>query len=257
MSTDAKNAVQDLKDTQDDLAADVAIKEYFLSVAEAYDDQLRAAKLRTEIADIEKQQADAAKALADAQAQSEGATSLTGQNPQGRQNRGALLGLVKNYQDYITVLAESGASQDELRKATERARKEFIAQATELGFAESEVMMYAEAFDDVRTAIDRIPRDITIDFNADPALQALNELNAKLDQSIEKAKELQQVSGQQVPARQIQGDGLGPPGETPARLAAANQAETRAAQAAVDSWQNEITRIKHILWTKGYFHLRR
>ena len=187
---EARNAVQELKDTQDDLAADVAIKEYFLSVAEAYDDQLRAAKLRTEIADIEKEQADAAKALADAQSQSEGATGLTGQTEQGRANRGALLGLVQNYQSYIGVLAQSGASQNELRKATERARKEFIAQATDLGFAESEVMMYAEAFDDVRTAIDRVPRDVTIDFNADPALQALNELNAKLDQSINKAKEL-------------------------------------------------------------------
>ena len=67
---EARNAVQELKDTQDDLAADVAIKEYFLSVAEAYDDQLRAAKLRTEIADIEKEQADAAKALADARVNS-------------------------------------------------------------------------------------------------------------------------------------------------------------------------------------------
>lgn len=187
---EARNAVQELKDTQDDLAADVAIKEYFLSVAEAYDDQLRAAKLRTEIADIEKEQADAAKTLAEAEATSAGATGLTGQTEQGRANRGALLGLVQNYQSYIGVLAQSGASQDELRKATERARKEFIAQATDLGFAESEVMMYAAAFDDVRTAIDRVPRDVTIDFNADPALQALNELNARLDQSINKAKEL-------------------------------------------------------------------
>jgi len=195
---DAKNAVQDLKDTQDDLAADVAIKEYFLSVAEAYDDQLRAAKLRTEIADIEKQQADAAKALADAQAQSEGATGLTGQSEQGRQNRGALLGLVKNYQDYITVLAESGASQDELRKATERARKEFIAQATELGFAESEVMMYAEAFDDVRVAIDNVPRNITVEANVNPALQALNELNASLQTQIDKANELNRALNQPV-----------------------------------------------------------
>tara|TARA_B110000483_G_scaffold241136_1_gene323375 strand:- start:1109 stop:6202 length:5094 start_codon:yes stop_codon:yes gene_type:complete len=187
---EARNAVQELKDTQDDLAADVAIKEYFLSVAEAYDDQLRAAKLRTEIADIEKEQADAAKTLAEAEATSAGATGLTGQTEQGRANRGALLGLVQNYQSYIGVLAQSGASQNELRKATERARKEFIAQATELGFAESEVMMYAAAFDDVQTAIDRVPRDVTIDFNADPALQALNELNAKLDQSIAKAAEL-------------------------------------------------------------------
>jgi TP901 family phage tail tape measure protein len=191
----AKQNLEELQATQQDLAADRAIKEYFLSVAEAYDDQLRAAKLRAEIADLDNKSAEAARELAEAQETAAGATALTGQGPGARQNRQALLGLVRNYQDYITTLAESGASQDELRKATERARKEFIAQATDLGFAESEVMMYAAAFDDVRTAIDRVPRDITVDFNADPALQALNELNAKLDQSIEKAKELNRQTG--------------------------------------------------------------
>ena len=191
----ATESLEELQATQQDLAADRAIKEYFLSVAEAYDDQLRAAKLRAEIADLDREQADAARELAEAQETAAGATSLTGQGPGARQNRQALLGLVRNYQDYITVLAESGAGQDELRKATEDARKEFIKQATELGFAESEVLMYAEAFDDVRTAIDRVPRDVTIDFNADPALQALNELNAKLDQSIQKAKELNSQTG--------------------------------------------------------------
>ena len=192
---DAKNALEGLKNEQQDLAADRSIKEYFLSVAEAYNDQLRAAKLRAEIADIDAKAADNARDLAEAQATAQGATDLTGQNQQARANRSALLGLVRDYQDYITVLAESGAGQDELRRATEEARREFIKQARELGFAEDEVMMYAEAFDDVRTAIDRVPRDITVDFNADPALQALNELNAKLDKSIQKAKELNSVSG--------------------------------------------------------------
>jgi len=187
---DATQSLEELLATQQDLAADRAIKEYFLSVAESYDDQLRAAKLRAEIAQLDNESAEAARELAEAQERSAGATALTGEGAGARQNRQALLGLVRNYQDYITVLAESGAGQDELRAATEDARKEFIKQATELGFAEEEVMMYAEAFDDVRTAINRVPRDITIDFNADPALQALNELNAKLDESIEKAKEL-------------------------------------------------------------------
>ena len=192
----ANQSLEELIATQQDLAADRAIKEYFLSVAESYDDQLRAAKLRAEIAQLDNESAEAARELAEAQETAAGATALTGDGPGARQNRQALLGLVRNYQDYITVLAESGAGQDELRAATEDARKEFIKQATELGFAEEEVMMYAAAFDDVRTAIDRVPRDITIDFNADPALQALNELNAKLDQSIAKAKELNSVSGQ-------------------------------------------------------------
>jgi TP901 family phage tail tape measure protein len=200
---DARNALEELQATQQDLAADRAIKDYFLSVAESYDDQLRAAKLRAEIADLDRESADAARELADAQETAAGATALTGEGPGARQNRQALLGLVREYQDYITVLAESGAGQDELRAATEDARKEFIKQATELGFAESEVMMYAEAFDDVRTAIDRIPRDVTIDFNADPALQALNELNAKLDQSINKAKELNRQQGVEGPSFQF------------------------------------------------------
>jgi TP901 family phage tail tape measure protein len=208
----ATESLEELQATQQDLAADRSIKEYFLSVAEAYDDQLRAAKLRAEIAKLDQDQAKAARELAEAEETAAGATSLTGQGPGARQNRQALLGLVRNYQDYITVLAESGAGQDELRAATEEARKEFIKQATELGFAEDEVMMYAEAFDDVRTAINRVPRDITVDFNADPALQALNELNAKLDQSIEKTKELQRVSGQPVGG----GGGGGGGGSTPA-----------------------------------------
>ena len=206
----AKQNLEELQATQQDLAADRAIKEYFLSVAEAYDDQLRAAKLRAEIADLDNKSADAARELAEAQETAAGATALTGDTAGARQNRQALLGLVRNYQDYITVLAESGAGQDELRDATEKARKEFIKQAKELGFAEDEIMMYAAAFDDVRTAINRVPRDITVDFNADPALQALNELNAKLDQSIEKTKELQRVSGQPV------GGGGGGGGSTPA-----------------------------------------
>jgi TP901 family phage tail tape measure protein len=195
---DAKNALQDLADTQADLAADRAIKEYFLSVAEAYDDQLRAAKLRAEISELDKEAAQNARDLADAQAVVGGATSLTGQTEGARANRSELLGLVQNYQDYIGVLAESGASQNELKAATEQARQEFILQARELGFAEQDILMYAEAFDDVRTAIDNIPRDITVDANVNPALQALNELGASLDKQINKANELSRALGQPV-----------------------------------------------------------
>jgi TP901 family phage tail tape measure protein len=201
---DATQSLEELIATQQDLAADRAIKEYFLSVAESYGDQLRAAKLRAEIAELDNESAEAARELAEAQETAAGATALTGDGAGARQNRQALLGLVRNYQDYIAVLAESGAGQDELRRATEEARAEFVQQAIELGFAEQDVLMYAEAFDDVRTAIDRVPRDVTIDFNADPALQALNELNAKLDQSIEKAKELNRQQRIEPPAARQQ-----------------------------------------------------
>jgi len=200
---DAGAQLEELLATQEDLTADRAIKEYFLSVADAYGDTLRAAKLRAEITELDRKQAENAQAISDAQSEANQATSLTGDGPQSRENRGALLDLLRNYQNYITTLAETGATQDELRDATKKARQEFIQQATELGFQESVVLEYAQAFDDVKTAIDNVPRNITVDFNADPALQALNELNAKLNQSIEKAKELQRVSGQAIPQGQL------------------------------------------------------
>ena len=189
----ARQEIEDLKASQEDLSADRSLKEYFLSVAEAYGDTLRAGILREELAALNREQQDNADAIAEAQQIAGG--DLTTQGPGSRQNRAALLGLVGDYQDYITALAESGASQDELRKATEQARQEFIAQAVELGYQEDVVMQYAAAFDDVRTAIDRVPRNITVDANVNPALQASNELNAKLDKSIQKAKKLNSITG--------------------------------------------------------------
>ncbi|WP_347851901.1 phage tail tape measure protein [Planktomarina sp.] len=197
---DARQEIEDLITTQEGLSADRSLKEYFLSVAEAYGDTLRAGILREELAALNKGQEDNAKAIAEAQAIAGG--DLTGQGPGQRQNRAALLGLVGDYQGYITALAESGASQDELRKATERARKEFIAQAIELGYQEDVVMQYAAAFDDVRTAIDRVPRDITVDANVNPALQALNELNASLNKQISAARSLNAELGKPIEVRQ-------------------------------------------------------
>ena len=195
---DAQYAVEELAATQQDLGSDRALKEYFLSVAEAYDDTLRASQLRKEIADLDRQQAQNARELAEAQQIAGG--DLTTQGPGSRQNRTALLGLVQEYQGYITTLAESGASQEELTKATSEAREEFIKQARELGFQEDVVLEYAKAFDDVTTAVNRVPRNITVTANVNPALQALNELNAKLNESIGLASRLNQVQGQPTPA---------------------------------------------------------
>ena len=195
---DARREVEDLIASQQDLGADRALKEYFLSVADAYGDTLRAAQLRQEIADLDREQADNAIELDRARALAGG--DLTGQGEGERQNRAALLGLVGDYQSYIGTLAESGASQDELRKATERARKEFIAQALELGYQEDVVLEYAKAFDDVRTAIDNVPRNITVDANVNPALQALNELNASLQTQIRAANDLNRALNQPVSA---------------------------------------------------------
>jgi TP901 family phage tail tape measure protein len=190
---DARFELEELQASQSDIGADRALKEYFLSIAEAYGDTLRAAQLRKEIAALDREQADNQRSLQQAQAVAGG--DLTGQGAGQRQNRQALLGLVQDYQSYITALAESGATQEELKDATEEARQEFIQQAIELGFQESVVLEYAAAFDDVQTAISKVERNITVEANVNPALQALNELNASLNKNIEAARTLNSLMG--------------------------------------------------------------
>ena len=215
---DARFELEELQASQSDLSADRGIKEYFLSIAEAYNDTLRAAKLREEIAALDREQAENQERLEEAQAIAGG--DLAGQGPGQRQNRQALLGLVQNYQDYIKVLAESGASQDELRAATAQARAEFIQQATELGFQEDIVLQYAQAFDDVTFAINNVPRNITIDFDANPALLALRELNARLDETIEKTNKLNKLGG-------VERDPYVPPKKVPLTAVLAEDLEIR------------------------------
>jgi hypothetical protein len=74
--------------------------------------------------------------------------------------------------------------QDQLALATEQLRQDFITQATQLGYNESELQMYAAAFGDVSVAIGNVPRDITVEANADPALQALNEFVAQANSAL-------------------------------------------------------------------------
>jgi hypothetical protein len=151
------------------LNADKNVKEYFLSVADAYGDELRAGVLRGEIAEINEKIADT---------QADASTELKGNSKAARQNRSTLTGLVENYQDYITALAESGADQATLNAAVNKSRAEFIAQAQALGFSNAQLQPYIASFGDMRTAINNVPRNITVTANTNPALQALNEFVA-------------------------------------------------------------------------------
>lgn len=153
-----------------ELTADKAIQEYFLSVAESYGDTLRAGVIRSNIADLEAEIADA---------QTVTNKTLVGNSEAAINNRKVITDLVKQYQDYIESLAASGASQATLRKAVASSRADFLAQAQALGFALPELNKYAKAFDDMNVAIDKVPRNITVQANVNPALQAFNELVAK------------------------------------------------------------------------------
>lgn len=201
----ARDAIEDLIIKQRELTADRAIKQYFLSIAEAYGDSLRADKIRAELEKIDKDLADNARELA--KRTDEISFSTEGNSDAAIRNRKVLTDLISQYQDYIDSLASSGASQDELRRATERARQEFIQQARDLGFAERDIQSYAAAFDDVRFAIDRVPRNVTIEANVNPAITALREMEAQLERNIRAANDLNRALNQPVAARAPSGGG--------------------------------------------------
>jgi len=160
------------------LTADKAIREYWLSVAENYGDALRAGQLRAEIAEIDADLAKSAENLSDAQA--DGSKTLVGNSKAAIANRSEILGLVGSYQDYVASLAAAGVPQAELQAKSAQLKADFIAQATQLGYNVNELGLYAAAFDDVSTAVARLPRNITVGADVNPAIQALNELQSKV-----------------------------------------------------------------------------
>lgn len=152
------------------LTADRNVKEYFLSVANAYGDTLRAGVLTGEIADINAKIAET---------QADASTELKGNSKAAVNNRKTVTNLVQEYADYITSLAESGASQATLNAALAQSKQDFISQATALGYSTAELQPYIASFSDLSTVLAKVPRNITVKANTSPALQALNELEAK------------------------------------------------------------------------------
>lgn len=170
------------------LNADRSIVKYWLSVAEAYGDTLRAGELRAELAGIDQDLAENSRSAAAAQEQGAAQIAdaqqtlnrgLTGNSEAAIENRAALMGLVSEYQGYLVELAESGMSQEQLRAKAAELKAEFLRQAQQLGYNSSELGVYAAAFDDATVAINRVPRNITVKANTNPALQALNEMAAQ------------------------------------------------------------------------------
>ena len=176
----AKEAAEYRAELQE-LAADRSIKKYWLSVAENYGDSLRADKLRAEIAELDKRQADAKENLT--QAQDEASMSLVGNSQASLQNRDTILGLVGGYQKYLEQLAASGMSQADLQRTAQRLRGEFMQQAMQAGFSRQEIEKYATSFDDMAVAIQHVPSNVTVTANPNPAIQALNEFQARAAQA--------------------------------------------------------------------------
>lgn len=160
---EARNKILNLTTTRDKL-------EYFLSIAVKAGDTIRINELTAQLADAN---SDLSSATDDA------STSLKGNSTAARKNRRELLGIIQGNADYLTSLAANGTSQKKLSEVASQLNQDFIDQATAMGYSGDEVDDFAKSFADFSTIIKKVPRDITVSANANPALQALNEFVAE------------------------------------------------------------------------------
>lgn len=161
------------------LQSDLSIQKYFLGIAVEYGDTKRAEAIQANIAKLQSELADKSADLSDEQGKN--SKTLTGNTKAAIANRTQMEQLVKQYQDHLVALASSGLSQAELARRTAELREQFIQQATQLGYSRTEVEKYAAAFDDMRLIIDKLPRNITLSVDANPAIQALREYEASIN----------------------------------------------------------------------------
>lgn len=178
-SEEAARNVARLKAEIQGLQSDLNIQQIFLGVAIEYGDSARAEAIQANIAKLQADLADKTANLSDEQENN--SKTLTGNSKAAIANRKQMEELVGQYQAHLVALASSGLSQEELAVRTAELRAQFVQQATQLGYSRLEIEKYAVAFDDMRKIIDRVPRNITLSVNADPAMQALAEYEAALN----------------------------------------------------------------------------
>lgn len=178
-SEEAARNIAKLKAEIQGLQSDLNIQQIFLGVAIEYGDSARAEAIQANIAKIQADLADKTASLSDEQENN--SKTLTGNSKAAIANRKQMEELVGQYQAHLVALASSGLSQEDLARRTAELRAQFVQQATQLGYSRVEVEKYAVAFDDMRKIIEKVPRNITLSVNADPAMQALAEYEAALN----------------------------------------------------------------------------
>jgi TP901 family phage tail tape measure protein len=178
---DAADAIEEVKQTQLELDAKKELLKYQLAVAERYGDEKRAVQIKAKLAKVEKDLAKESEKLKEAQ--QEANKSTTDGTQAARDNKDALFGMVGSYQGLIEMYAKTGLKGDALKKKIAELAGEFKTSGLAAGFLESDLKPYVDSFTDFADAADKLPRDVTVEFNLkiSAAQQALNEFVAKLD----------------------------------------------------------------------------
>lgn len=175
-SDQAGRNIAKLKAEIQGLQSDLSIQKYFLGIAIEYGDSARAEAIQANLAKLQADLADKTAELSNEQANN--SKSLTGNSKAALANRKQMEELVKQYETHLVALAASGISQSELARRAAALKEQFLQQATQMGYSRAELVQYTTAFDDMRVVIQRLPRNITITTNPNPALQALAEIEA-------------------------------------------------------------------------------
>lgn len=185
--------IQAIRAAQASLQSRKAILLYQLGVARDYGDTLREQQILAELGEIESDMADnrqdlkdKTSELRDAQAQLN--PTLKGNTEEARRQRQEVQKLLESYAKQIEEAARNGASQKELEALAKKLKKEFNAQAKEIGFSKDELKKYNGAFDDMVKVVQKVPRNVNVKFgaNASPAERALANFKAKMDRERKK-----------------------------------------------------------------------
>lgn len=181
---EAKKAVKKAEDTINSLKADRAVLEYQLNVAVRYGDDIRANKIRAELAKNTEDTTTAQEELK--KAQDATSTELKGNTDAAIDNRAKMRELVNSYIPYIqalnnsTVKGETAAQKKErVAAAIAKLKKGFEEEAGAIGFAAGELKDYSDMFDQFTTIEKKSVYDVTVNVNGmDPATRALTEFAA-------------------------------------------------------------------------------
>lgn len=191
---------KDIADARDELAryradlaglqAQLSQQKYFLTIAVQYGDTLRGQQISADIADLNGQIADKQKDIT--QAQKDATAPFESTTKSVIEQRQSLGELYDSYEDIIVEYARSGATQDQLKAKVDELRGNFEKQAKQAGYSKTEIDKYSRAFDDMKVAIQGVPKNITVNANTNPAQRALQDF---LDKA-KKAKATVDVGGE-------------------------------------------------------------
>lgn len=228
------------------ISADISKTEYFLSIAIEYGDTKRAEQLQAKLTKLEADRAKATEDLQKAQKELSKEQESLNKSTQGNSqsaidNRKTLQDLFKTYQGQLQAYAESGVSQKELERISEQLRKEFIRQATQLGYTREDTKEYEKALRDLTVIIQKVPRNVSPSMEIrglDSATAALKEFFTKMENDAARAA---QNAGNSI------GGGLsgGIPGGGPEKPKTPNYAvpipfAANSMEQAIGAWNHEI-----------------